>query len=226
MAREPLYKKTEREMLARIEDGRWPVGTRLPNEFVLAEEFGVSQGTMRRALIALENLGHLRRKPGRGTEVVAAEAPPPPAARLLLPDGTEPVLDVHRQAVASRRPTAEEVALFGSGRVHVVERLLVSGSRRAGLEHVAVPQARAPALPRDPPAYLIEILAAAGLVATRIEEAISAEVTSMGDAVTLKCDRHTPLLCLTRIARDTDGAVLARQTLRLALPGLRCIFGH
>ena len=33
MAREPLYKKAEAEMLRRIRSGKWPEGTRLGNEF-------------------------------------------------------------------------------------------------------------------------------------------------------------------------------------------------
>jgi DNA-binding GntR family transcriptional regulator len=69
MARTPLYKAAETEMIRRIEAGEWEVGKRLPNEFVLAEEFKVSQGTMRRALMTLEGMGLLNRKPGRGTLV-------------------------------------------------------------------------------------------------------------------------------------------------------------
>ena len=69
MARVPLYKKAETELLRRIRSGSWPVGTRIGNEFELAEEFGVSQGTMRRALMSVEAMGLLHRKPGRGTVV-------------------------------------------------------------------------------------------------------------------------------------------------------------
>jgi DNA-binding transcriptional MocR family regulator len=86
MARTPLYKAAETEMIRRIEAGEWEVGKRLPNEFVLAEEFKVSQGTMRRALMTLEGMGLLNRKPGRGTLV----ARPGPALRAAAV-GTAPV---------------------------------------------------------------------------------------------------------------------------------------
>ncbi|MFW5655093.1 MAG: GntR family transcriptional regulator, partial [Roseicyclus sp.] len=66
MARTPLYKAAETEMIRRIESGEWEVGRRLPNEFVLAEEFKVSQGTMRRALMTLEGQGLLAASPGGG----------------------------------------------------------------------------------------------------------------------------------------------------------------
>ncbi len=86
MAREPLYRKTEEEMLRRIRSGDWEIGRRLPNEFSLADEFGVSQGTMRRALITLEGMGLLTRKPGRGTIVAKATPAPDKTAGLLLTD--------------------------------------------------------------------------------------------------------------------------------------------
>jgi GntR family transcriptional regulator len=76
MARTPLYKAAETEMIRRIESGEWEVGKRLPNEFVLAEEFKVSQGTMRRALMTLEGMGLLNRKPGRGTLVARPAGKP------------------------------------------------------------------------------------------------------------------------------------------------------
>ena len=40
----------------------------------------------------------------------------------------------------------------------------------------------------------------------------------MSDAVALSVDRHTALLCLTRVAYDTDGAAIIRQVLRMAGP--------
>lgn len=90
MARTPLYKTAEAEILRRIRAGDWPPGLRLGNEFDLAAEFGVSQGTMRRALMAVEAMGYLDRKPGRGTLVAApreagAAAPPPDPHRLVRP---------------------------------------------------------------------------------------------------------------------------------------------
>jgi len=66
---QPLYKRAEIEMTNRIATGKWPAGLHLPNEFALADEFGVSQGTIRKALVAMEKRGLLMRGPGRGTVV-------------------------------------------------------------------------------------------------------------------------------------------------------------
>ena len=66
---QPLYKRAEVLMTSNIATGKWEPGTVLPNEFVLAEELGVSQGTVRKALTAMEARGLLTRAPGRGTMV-------------------------------------------------------------------------------------------------------------------------------------------------------------
>lgn len=221
MAREPLYKKAEAEMLRRIRSGKWPEGTRLGNEFELAEEFGVSQGTMRRALMTLEGMGHLHRKPGRGTIVARPAAPAtdaPDIDRLRGPDGAALDLEVFRSRHASRGPDAGEHALFGPGRLHDFARTLKSGGARFALEELHIPVSIAPEASEDLPADLADILDALGLTASRVEDRLRAEETSMSDAVALSVDRHTALLCLTRVAYDTDGAAIIRQVLRMAGP--------
>lgn len=222
MARVPLYKIAETEMLRRIETGAWPVGMRLGNEFELAEEFGVSQGTMRRALITLEGMGHLHRKPGRGTVVAepsaaASAAAPADFQRVTLPDGAALPSEVFRTRLDTRAPRDDEAALF-DGPIHVLSRTLKSGGERFALEEITVPEDLAPAMDEDQPAELLDLLAALDLAPTRIDDRLHVEVTTMGDSVALSCDRHTGLLCLTRVARDAGGKVLARQSLRMAGP--------
>jgi GntR family transcriptional regulator len=226
MARMPLYKTAETEMIRRIETSEWEEGRRLPNEFVLAAEFGVSQGTMRRALMTLEGRGLLSRKPGRGTIVTRREAngaePPaaPVPASTLLKDGEPPAFEVHRARAGSRGADASETALFGTGRLSSLERLLKVGAARAGLEEIAVPEPLAPALDEEAPVDFTELLAGHGLDPAGISEEIGADITTMGESVTLACDRHTPLLTVTRIARDGRGRPIARQSLRLIAAGL------
>ena len=224
MARTPLYKTAETEMIRRIRSGDWPAGLRLPNEFGLAEEFGVSQGTMRRALMTLEGMGLLDRKPGRGTLVAdpSAAATPAPAvtARLADATGAAPVFDVFRARALTRGATAPEADLLGAARLAVLERTLRRDGTRAALDEVIVPETLLPALDEDAAVDLAEMLADAGLPPARIDEAMTAAVTSMSESVALSCDRYTALLVLTRTATDTGGRVIARQTLRMIAEGL------
>lgn len=224
MARVPLYKTAETEMIRRITSGEWSVGLRLPNEFELADAFGVSQGTMRRALITLENMGLLHRKPGRGTEVCAARpASPPmatPGAGLRDGAGLPPVFEVYRAHGTTRGADAAELALFGSRRLATLERILRRNGARAALEDVALPEALMPALDEDADPDLARLLHDAGLAFARIDDHVTAAVTTMSQSVALACDRHTALLVLTRTARDQGGAAIARQRLRLVAADL------
>ncbi|NKX45478.1 GntR family transcriptional regulator [Roseicyclus persicicus] len=224
MARTPLYKAAETEMIRRIRDGDWPVGLRLPNEFVLAAEFGISQGTMRRALMTLEGMGLLSRKPGRGTLVADPGAAPAPAApragRLTGPDGGPLALEVYRSRAGLRGATPAEAALFGTGRLSSLERTLRRAGSRVALDEIVVPEALIDALDEDAAVDLADLLQDAGLAPAGMDDRIAAAVTSMGDSVALACDRYTALLILTRTARDAEGRPLARQTLRLVADGI------
>ncbi|MEM1272762.1 MAG: GntR family transcriptional regulator [Pseudomonadota bacterium] len=218
MARTPLYLKAETEMRRRIADGDWPVGMRLGNEFQLADEFRVSQGTMRRALITLEQEGLLSRKPGRGT-LVAAPRPMKSSATGALSGPNGPAeFEVHRSRLSTRRPNADEVALLGQDKVHHLERLLKLDGDRAALEEMIVSADAVPAMQEDAAIDLVDALAAQGVKDVSVEDEIRAEMTSMGDSVALSCDRNTALLCLTRTARNTSGDVIARQVLRISEP--------
>src|SRR5688572_7147653 len=65
----PLYLQVRDALVERIGKGEWKPGTAIPNEVELAREFGISSGTMRKALDLLETQRVLSRKQGRGTFV-------------------------------------------------------------------------------------------------------------------------------------------------------------
>jgi GntR family transcriptional regulator len=67
--REPTYYQIRKALLGRIESGEWGPGTQLPTELQLQQEFGVSRGTVRRALDELAFAGRISRHSGRGTFV-------------------------------------------------------------------------------------------------------------------------------------------------------------
>ncbi len=66
---QPLYQQVYDEIVKRLSAGYWKAGDSLPSEFGLADELGVSQGTVRKALNQLVAENILRRRQGKGTYV-------------------------------------------------------------------------------------------------------------------------------------------------------------
>src|SRR5438132_5177702 len=68
-ANKPLYRQLRDALAERIANGEWKPTAAIPNESDLAREFGVSAGTMRKALDLMETERLLTRRQGRGTFV-------------------------------------------------------------------------------------------------------------------------------------------------------------
>lgn len=66
----PLWSQCYDVIRQRMEQGVYPVGTMLPKEALLAEEFGVSRIVVRQAMDKLMAEGYILRTRGRGTEVL------------------------------------------------------------------------------------------------------------------------------------------------------------
>lgn len=67
---EPLYEQVARIIRERIEDGTYEINRRIPGEYPLSEEFGVSRPTIWKALQVIKDEGLARGVAGRGTFVV------------------------------------------------------------------------------------------------------------------------------------------------------------
>ena len=64
-----LYKEVKRKLIDSIHHGEWKPGDVIPSEKRLCERFGVSMGTIRKAVDELSGEGFLIRQQGRGTFV-------------------------------------------------------------------------------------------------------------------------------------------------------------
>jgi GntR family transcriptional regulator len=102
----PLYFQLKRWISEQIASGRFPPGSRLPDEQQLSGSLGVSRGVVRQAMSELAFEGLVSKQQGRGTFVAA----PKVEARLMsrLP-GLAADAAAHGQAVSSRVLALEEV---------------------------------------------------------------------------------------------------------------------
>ena len=69
MDKDLLHKKAIREIVALIASGDFVEGQRLPAERKLCEQFGISRGTLRKALIGLEKMGVIEIRPQSGAYI-------------------------------------------------------------------------------------------------------------------------------------------------------------
>ncbi|MDA8251605.1 MAG: winged helix-turn-helix domain-containing protein, partial [Rhodospirillales bacterium] len=67
--RRPLYQIVAKELIAAIQRGEYPVGSELPSEALLCEQFRVSRNTVREAVRLIEQTGMVSRRQGVGTRV-------------------------------------------------------------------------------------------------------------------------------------------------------------
>ena len=91
--RTPLWSRLAQTLAGDILSGRLPVGSLLPTEAQLMNDYGMSRHTVRSALAELVHLGLIRRSPrrgtivtgdGRGAEFTASLVPSLPADAYLL----------------------------------------------------------------------------------------------------------------------------------------------
>jgi DNA-binding FadR family transcriptional regulator len=71
-----LYRQIADLISARIDQGLFPIGTRLPRERELAQQLGVSRTSVREALIALEVSGKVTIRVGYGAQILEATPQP------------------------------------------------------------------------------------------------------------------------------------------------------
>lgn len=71
--RYPLVEQTAAELLSRIGEGEWPVGSKLPGETTLAARLGVGRSTVREAIRDLAGRGVLESRQGSGVLVLATD---------------------------------------------------------------------------------------------------------------------------------------------------------
>ena len=74
--RSPVYYRLQKILLNKIESGQWEPGALIPTEREMVKEYGVSTGTVKKAVLNLVQDGFLYRIQGRGTFVAGTTLRP------------------------------------------------------------------------------------------------------------------------------------------------------
>src|SRR5262245_17219907 len=150
-SRRPLYLQLCDLMVDRIAKRAWRPGNALPNEGNLAREFGVSPGTVRKALERLEEMRLITRRQGRGAFVcdVTSSELMDRFATIQGPGGGNVVSRVGPVEIERVAATVEErarLSLAAGDSVYRIRRVLLAGDLPFMIEKASMPAALFPGL--------------------------------------------------------------------------------
>ena len=209
----PLYHQMFTLLRDRILSGDIPCGSRIPTEFDLAEAFGVSRITAKRALDELAAEGLVERRRGKGTHVIHRSRPKPMASPLTgLLENLEVLAEHTRVRLLNFRralPPEPIRAMFDSGpqeALALAVRLRLQGDTPFGYytswtrtEHPAFDEA---GLSHSSRLRLFDV---AGIQFKQVEQVLSAVNADAISAMHLEVEPGTALLSLERLSYDSEG---------------------
>ena len=208
----PLYARLRDRLVERIRSGEWKPGQLIPNEFEIAAEFGVSQGTARKAISELAAERLVTRRQGRGTFVV--EHTPAhvlfrffnlydDAGLAVIPDSR----DITSRVDLADADERKALALDHAARVIRITRTRTRNGEPFISETIALPEALFPGLADLPeiPNTLYDLFQKAyGVLVLRTDDRLSAAAADADTAATLGIPAGTPLLRIDRITFTLD----------------------
>ena len=144
---QPWYVQTKTLLERALEAGEWPPGTAIPAEVALAARFGVSQGTVRKAIGALAAENLLVRRQGKGTFVATHTEEPASNFRFLRirrNDGRPEypgsrLIDLRRGKAGAE--VARALAVKQGDGIYILRRILDYASRPVVLDEITLPAA-------------------------------------------------------------------------------------
>jgi GntR family transcriptional regulator len=209
----PLYLQLRDALAGRIASGEWKPTAAIPNESDLAREFGVSAGTMRKALDLMEAERLLTRRQGRGT-FVNDQSSDELAARfsnIRGPDGKRLCGQVKSAEVTEGPANAEEcvrLRLRADDRVCRLHRIRHHKGQIFLVEDVTLPAALFPALGEKKKVVTDRIIVLAqeyGILLGKAEERVSLSGASPDVAQKLGVAAGSPVMVLDRVVLALDG---------------------
>ena len=210
----PLYFQVAQQIERAITEGDLAPGDRLDNEISLAEQFGLSRPTMRRAIQELVDKGLLVRKRGVGTQVVHGQVTRPVELTSLFDDLTH-----HHQTPTTKVlineiiEAPDEVGArlsiaHGSPVLHLRRLRFAHGEALAIMENY-LPEPFADLTPEALQEFgLYQLLRSRGITFRVAQQRIGARSATAEEARLLEISRHDAVLTMDRVAYDSAGAAV------------------
>lgn len=198
----------------RIAGGVHRDGDVLPGEQRLADSFGVSRVTVRRALEALAADGAIEKRPGAGSVVIAPPGGDAISANFatLIPHLEEMGRETTARLLSfsygpAPDPVARAMGLAPGARVQTAVRVRLSGGRPFSHLTTHVPEDIARSFGEGDLAStpLFKLLERSGAVVETARQSVTAALAAPDVAEALEVSVGAPLLAIRRVVRDGAG---------------------
>jgi GntR family transcriptional regulator len=209
-----LYMQIRELLIAKVGKGEWLPGSIIPSEINLAQELGVSQGTVRKAITELVENNVLTRRQGRGTFVSNHD---PHRALFyffhIADNNGHKVLPDSRVLHCRRKPAsrleASKLQLAAGTNIIRIERVRNFAAKPTMVETITLPAEPFDDLGKegnlDLPNTLYELYEKQyGITIHSADEQLRAVAASRHDAKILNLEVGTPLLEIERVALTLD----------------------
>lgn len=208
----PLYFQVSRQIEAAIESGELGPGDRLENEVSLADRWGLSRPTMRRAIQELVDKGLLVRRRGIGTQVVQGRVNRRMDLTSLFDDlarsGQKPTTGLLvREMLRAPGHVAERLGVPAGSEVLHLERLRSARDEPLAVMRNWLPADLAPALSAEQleARGLYELMRGSGVHLRIATQRIAARGATAPEARLLALRKGAPVLTMERVTYDGSG---------------------
>lgn len=208
----PAYLQVFDHLVDRISTGRWKPGKAIPSEADLAREYGVSCGTIRKALTILEQKSLITRRQGRGTFVnePASDASTIRFIRIHRSDGECIWGEVKSSEIIEAAATEAErtkLSLDAGAKVYRINRMRLDDERPFILENSIVPCDLFPGLAarNEVLTGIYSIAQQYGHIIGRADERIRVTSASGDVAKALAITAGSPVALMDRVVHDIRG---------------------
>lgn len=207
----PLYLQVRDALVQKIVTGEWKPGAALPNEFALAQDLGVSSGTVGKALDQMSEERIVVRRQGRGTFVADQSASEMAIrfSRIFSPDGLTVEGRIVKKSTSIEPATSEEcdrLHLARGQRVIRLERIHLFRDKPFLIENCHLPEHMFRKTPDPIWAYRIYILAQDNKIFLKSAmERLRPRMPTQDEAGELGIDPTQPVLELDRTVIDMNG---------------------
>jgi DNA-binding GntR family transcriptional regulator len=215
----PLYYQVSRQIEAAIDAGELAPGDRLENEISLADRWGLSRPTMRRAIQELVDKGLLVRRRGIGTQVVHGRVKRPMDLTSLFDDlarsDQKPTTQLlSRELVPAPAAVAERLGVPAGTPVLHLERLRSARDEPLAVMRNWLPADLAPVLTAEAleSRGLYELMRGAGVHLRIATQRIAARGAAAPEARLLMLRKGAPLLTMERVTYDGTGRAVELGT--------------